>query len=219
MIDSIRVHLAGGISFGERARRCTIYENSRAFGALFTAFGAFAAYILFFRPDIHKEVNALIWIFRVVFPFGFGLAGLAMLGRSVRTAFDASRGTFVQTKTSLFVPRTRKGRIGEVKGIVLDARQEEAAARMESNRGRMRWRLTLSMDLGGNLVPLRRWSHTIDGNRPQNEGVVKAQEEAKRVARIVGRPLSLAWEKTSQPGAPAAGNDNDRQRQDKIRNE
>ena len=181
-------------------RRCTVYDNDYAFGVLFTGLGVFAAYILFFRPDIHKEVNALIWIFRVIFPFGFGLAGLAMLGRSVRTVFDATQGTFVHTRTSLFRWVTRKG----------DARRGDAdragrTARGWGRRGwrpsrdRMQWRLTLSMDLGGELVPLRKWSRTIEGNRPQNEAVVKAKEEAERVARLIGRPLALAWEKTAPP--------------------
>jgi len=199
MIEDFRSRLSGGVRFDDRARRCTVYDNDYAFGSLFTGLGIFAAYILFFRPDIHKGVNALIWIFRVIFPFGFGLAGLAMLGHSVRTMFDATRGTFVHTRTSLFRGVTRKGDLGEVTRIVLDARQEAGAARIETNQDRMQWRLTLSMDLGGELVPLREWSHTIEGNRPQNEAVVKAQEEAERVARLIGRPLALAWEKAAAP--------------------
>lgn len=191
MIKDLRVYLAGGIRFNDRARRCTVYENDYAFGCLFTGLGIFAAYILFFRPDIHKEVNALIWIFRVIFPLGFGLGGLAMLGHGVRTVFDATRGTFVHARTSLFRTVIRKGGLGEVKQIVLDARQEAGVARIEADQDRMRWRLTLSMDIGGKLVPLRKWSSKIEGNRPQDEAVVKAREEAERVARLIGRPFAL----------------------------
>ena len=199
MIDDLCVCLGGGIQFDERARRCTVCDNDRAFGALFAGFGIFAGYILFLRPDIYKEVNALIWIFRVIFPFGFGLAGLAMLGRGVRTVFDATQGTFVHARTSLFRTVTRKGGLGEVTRIVLDARHEVTSAPGDETRNRMRWRLTLSMDLGGELVPLREWSRTIEGNRPQNEAVVKAKGEAERMARLIDRPLALAWEKAVQP--------------------
>lgn len=168
--------LTGGVRFDDQFRRCTVYDTNRAFGLLALGLGVFSAYILYFRPDIYKEANALVWMFRVIFPFGFGLAGLAMLGRSVRTVFDATRGTFVHSRTSLFRSVTRKGRFGEVTQIVLDARYEMGAGRMESDQGRMQWRLTLSMDLGGKQVPLRVWTHHLGGNRPPNEPVVKAKE-------------------------------------------
>ncbi len=198
MIKDILVRVKGGFRFDESALRCTIYDNNYAFGALFAVMGVFAAYILYFRPDIHKEVNALIWLFRVIFPFGFGLAGLFMLSRSARIVFNVMNGTFVHTRRTLFIPATRSGMIGDVTRIVLDARIEGPVERPgpESGRYRMVWHLTLSMNIGEELITLRKWDHTIEGTRPPNEAVDKAKVEAQRLAGLIGRPLELAWEKT-----------------------
>jgi len=197
MIEKYRAYLAGGIRFDDWTRRCIIDDNAYAFGTLFTGFGIFSVYILFFRPDIHKEVNALIWIFRVIFPFGFGLAGLALLGQSKHTVFDARRRIFIHVRRSLFKTVIRKGRLDEVTRIVLDARQETGMSRGDTGRDRMQWRLTLSMDLAGELIPLREWRRTIEGNRAQNEAVVKAQEEAERMVHLIDRPLELGWMKAT----------------------
>lgn len=198
MIKDILVRVKGGILFDESALRCAIYDNNYAFGSLFVVMGVFAAYILYFRPDIHKEVNALIWLFRVIFPFGFGLAGLFMLGRSAHTVFNTMHGTFVHTRRTLFIPATRRGMIGDVTRIVLDAQIEGPVERPGGETGRYRhvWHLTLSMNLGEELITLRKWDHTIEGNRPPNEAVDRAKGEAERLAGLIGRPLALAWEKT-----------------------
>jgi hypothetical protein len=183
------VFLWGGFRFDDRARRCTVHDNDRAFGVLFLCGGLFAAYILFCRPDIYKEVNALIWLFRVIFPVGFALVGLYLLSRCVRTEFDAVKGTFVYKKMSLFKTVTREGRLGEVARIVLVARLEAGSQPEAAERLRWKWCLTLSMDLAGELVPLRSWERKIAGNRPANEVVVEAQGQAERLARFIERPF------------------------------
>lgn len=194
MIENIRVRLSGGIRFDNRALQCTVYDNNYAFGGLFISVGVFAAYILFFRPDIYKEVSAIIWIFRVIFPFGFGLAGLLMLGCGVRTVFDVKLGTFVYTKISLFTWITRKGLLREVTQIVLDASFEGPEERPgdESGRYYMFWRLKLSMEIGGELVSLREWKRKAEGNRPQNEALDEAKKEAERLAFLICCPFALA---------------------------
>lgn len=179
-IDNL-VCLTGGIRFDAQARRCTVYDSNRALGGLFFGFGLFAVYILFFRPDIYKEVNVIIWIFRVVFPVGFGLGGLAMLVGGVRTVFDAAHGTFIYTKTSIFNTVTREGRLGEVTRIVLNARPEVGSAPGDSGQDRIWLRLALSMDLGGELVLLREWRI-----RPHDKALAEATVEAERLARFIG---------------------------------
>ncbi len=192
-IKKIRVLLNGGIWVDDHALRCTVYDNSYAFGGLALAFGVFAAYILYFRPDIYKEVNPVIWIFRVMFPFGFGLAGLAMLGRSVRTVFDVKHGTFVCKKSSFFISVTRRGCIRDMTQLVLNAqcRGPEDASGSEQGRYYVYWYFNLSMDIDGELVPLRKWRSRIE-NRPQDETLDRAKAEAERLALFIDRPLKFA---------------------------
>jgi hypothetical protein len=193
MIIDMRVWLSGGIWFDDHSQRCTVYDNSHLFGGLSLVVGAFAAYILFFRPDIYKEVNAIIWIFRVIFPFGFGLAGLAMLSCSGRAMFDAKMGTFFCKRTYLFRSVTQRGCLREMTQIVLNARHQgpEEHPGPEGGRYYMYWYLKLSMELGGERVLLRKWRCRIQGRRSQNVALVEAQAEAKRLALLINRPLAF----------------------------
>ena len=194
IIEYLRVRFVGGIWLDDRTRQCTIYDNNHALGFLFTQLGLFAAYVLFLRPDIYKEVNALIWIFRVIFPFGFGLAGLAMLVNGIQTIFDVKRGTFMYATRSLFRLATlRNGGLCEVTRIVLDASCETSSTR-EAGQDRMLWCFTLSMDICGEKMTLREWRCAIAGTHPHDEAVVAAKSEAERVARFIDRPLALGWE-------------------------
>ena len=183
-----------GIRFDEPMGRCRISDDSRLAGALCLGFGLFAGYVLFFRPDIHGEVTPLIWIFRVIFPFGFGLAGLAMLGHRVRTAFDKRRGEWRRTETAFFRSTVRSGPLDGVRRVLLDAREEEATSHGDSGRSYWRWKIMLSMDLGGEVLALTEWSWRIEGNRPKNEAIVEAKDLADRLAGFIGCRSAYAWE-------------------------
>jgi hypothetical protein len=181
-----RALFVSGLRFNEPVGQCRVSEDYRLPGIFSLVMGLFAGYILFFRPDIHGEVTPLIWIFRVLFPFGFGLAGLGMLGYRVITEFDSKRGEWCWTKTAFFRSTTRRGPLGEVRRLVLDAQEEESPGHGDSGSAYWRWKITLSMDIRGEVLPLTSWTKKIEGNRPRNAAVVEARDQAARLAEIIG---------------------------------
>lgn len=187
----MRLFLNTGIRFNDSGGRCRVSESSRLFGALLLGFGLFAGYILFFRPDIHGEVTPLIWLFRVIFPFGFGLAGLAMLGSGIHTEFDRNRGEWRRVETVFFRSTARRGPLTGVRRILLEAREEEACSHGDSHLPYWRWKITVSMDLGDETLPLASWTRRIAGNRPRNEAVVRAQAQVDRLAAFIGCPMAV----------------------------
>ncbi|MFA6316997.1 MAG: hypothetical protein WC943_06225 [Elusimicrobiota bacterium] len=179
-----------GIGFQPDGRRCVVTDEEWIGGAVFLGVGLFSSYILFFRPDIHGSVTPLIWLFRVIFPFGFGFAGLAMLGSWTRTEFDAGLGRFRRTGVRFFKPSVLEGHLSVVKRLVLKAWQETDSDSDSGNQYQV-WKFKLSMDLGIKTFLLSRWSWRPEGRQPQNDAVVEAKEEAGRLASLIGCPLSF----------------------------
>lgn len=186
MMRKHRAPWDSGIRFDEPAGRCRVSDDHRLLGVISLCGGLVAGYILFFRPDIHGGVTPLIWIFRVIFPFVFGLAGLAMLGSRVRTDFDKRRGEWRRTETTFFRSTARSGPLEGVRCVLLNVREEETTSHGDSDKTRWQWKITLSMDLGGEVLPLTSWTRRIEGNRPKNDPIEEAQDLADRLAGFIG---------------------------------
>ena len=178
-----------GVSFSEEAGVCRISESSIVPGALSFGFALFAGYILYFRPDIHGEVTPLIWLFRFIFPVGFGLAGLLMLGSGTRTEFRAADGTFTRFERKLFFVRRRDGKFTEVRSVTLEVLEESASGHGDSDSVHRRWRNELAMVTEEGRLRLGSWTWRIEAKRPVNEAAVEARDIAQRLARMIGCPL------------------------------
>ena len=192
------------IAFDDTRGCAQVTESWRVPGLVCLAIAAFSAYLLFLRPDIAGETTPLIWIFRVIFPFGFGWLGLGMVSRNAVTRFDAARGSFDCVKSEWFSTTRREGSFREIRRVTLDALFDVRARRPDQHGTRTNWKLTLALDLADGPLELATWRRVIAPLRPQNEAVVQARDASEKLAHRVGRPFVFLPEDCPLPpeGAP-----------------
>ena len=191
---------SSGVQFDDSTGRCTVRAGHALPGAVSVAAGIAAGYLLFFRPDITGPVTPVILVLRTVFPFGFGLLGLAMLGSRTRIEFDRDSASFSQVDRVAFTVRRRRASFGEITAVQVDATYDVVTKPDSGGRG-WQWNLTLAAVVGGEPVTVAVWTWRIPPDGRPEEAVDDARALGGRLADLVGCPFEFLPDRRLSPKA------------------